>query len=72
MPPYPSCRQRANALVARKNDLLSQMIFMEKSLAGWDFRNFAKLVRAKDELHRINQQLEESEVMRNYAQKIKI
>lgn len=60
MPPYPTHRQRANALLARKNDLLSLMIFMEKSVAGWDFRNFVKLVKAKDELHRINKELEES------------
>jgi hypothetical protein len=48
------------------------MVFMEKSIAGWDFRNFAKLVKARDELHRINRELEESETMRNCVKLIEV
>ncbi len=58
-------RLLAISLVSRKKELLSDILFWEKSLALGDFHDFANLVRAKKELKEINEILS-SETMENY------
>jgi hypothetical protein len=50
--------QRLANLIEIRNDLLSKMIFLEKSLHNGDFTNFGGLTKAKQKLKYINEKIE--------------
>lgn len=69
MPPYPTQRRIALDLARKKYLLISNIYFMEKSMIGGDFHNFASLTLAKRELRRINEKLS-GETMKNYLKSV--
>jgi len=62
MPPYPTQRRSIKDLSLRKSQVLSDMMFYEKSLGYGDFHDWARLARARKELKEINQILERNDI----------
>lgn len=66
MPPYPSQKRTALDLVARKKQLFLDLLFMERTQIGGDFRYFKALVKIRKELKSINDKLSHP-LMEHYA-----
>jgi len=64
-PPYPTPFRILSNLISKRDDLLSDMIFMEKSLSTGDFHDWAKLVRARKDLKELNAKLGDIKGKRN-------
>ncbi len=66
MPEYPSKRRQAKDLISRQKRLVSDLIFMERSQSGGDFRYFRDIVKTRKELKEIYEKLS-LPLMEHYA-----